>query len=423
MFGGIGGLAAELMDYVDDETGEVKSFDPSEKLEVNFINKSSYRADIHWDDGSWGNNVAIVESRGGDTVVGSFIGHKFYVTLHGIGAGLHDPKTGDQYRYEVAKPGQIFVIPEEGGPSKDPCTDRFAACEREAARGTCHQSPGWMIVHCCKSCDKDLDARRLLDPKVRCTGENLNMTGPAWNSGDLNKLFTSWATDEQFKQFQPQVHSSPDGSQGGKSGPWVITFDTFFSPAEADALIRGGEMVGFDRSTDQGAVNEVGEREKKVSTTRTSSNAWCIRECEALPEVKAVTKRIEDVTGIERDHYESFQILEYEMNQFYRMHHDSSDGKKLQPAGPRILTFFLYLSDVEEGGETHFNELDISVKPKKGRALVWPSVKDENPTNMDPRMYHEAKSVIKGKKYAANHWIHLYDYITPNHWGCTGSFS
>ena len=26
-------------------------------------------------------------------------------------------------------------------------------------------------------------------------------------------------------------------------------------------------------------------------------------------------------------------------------------------------------------------------------------------------------------KYAANVWVHLRDYVTPNLWGCTGSFS
>ena len=50
---------------------------------------------------------------------------------------------------------------------------------------------------------------------------------------------------------------------------------------------------------------------------------------------------------------------------FYRRHHDSSDGKSNKPAGHRILTFFLYLNDVEEGGETRFTTLDIDVKPKK----------------------------------------------------------
>eukprot|EP00567_Pseudictyota_dubia_P006963 CAMPEP_0197453624 /NCGR_PEP_ID=MMETSP1175-20131217/35464_1 /TAXON_ID=1003142 /ORGANISM="Triceratium dubium, Strain CCMP147" /LENGTH=45 /DNA_ID= /DNA_START= /DNA_END= /DNA_ORIENTATION= len=45
------------------------------------------------------------------------------------------------------------------------------------------------------------------------------MTGPAWGPGDLDRLFTSWVTDEKFAQFEPQVHSSPDGRHGGKSGP------------------------------------------------------------------------------------------------------------------------------------------------------------------------------------------------------------
>jgi prolyl 4-hydroxylase len=201
----------------------------------------------------------------------------------------------------------------------------------------------------------------------------------------------------------------------------VIIFDNFVKSEEADALIRGGELVGFDRSTGQGAVNSLGEMEKVRSTTRTSSNAWCTGACEALPEVKAVTDRIEEVTGVPRKNYEPFQILEYEHDQFYRMHHDS-EGRDPKPSGNRIMTFFLYLSDVEEGGETLFNKLDLAVKPKKGRALVWPSVKDDEPDFWDDRMHHEAKDVVKGKKYAANHWIHLNDYAGPNLWGCTGTF-
>jgi prolyl 4-hydroxylase len=35
---------------------------------------------------------------------------------------------------------------------------------------------------------------------------------------------------------------------------------------------------------------------------------------------------------------------------------------------------------------------------------------------------HEAKPVLKGKKIAANSWIHLFNYEVPNLWGCTGSF-
>lgn len=60
---------------------------------------------------------------------------------------------------------------------------------------------------------------------------------------------------------------------------------------------------------------------------------------------------------------------------------------------------FLYLNDVEEGGGTHFSDLGITVQPKTGRAVVWPSVLDGNPDKKDFRTSHEALPVIKGIKY------------------------
>lgn len=62
------------------------------------------------------------------------------------------------------------------------------------------------------------------------------------------------------------------------------------------------------------------------------------------------------------------------------------------------------------------------VKPKKGMALLWPSTLNEQPELVDQRTKHEARAVVKGVKFAANSWIHLYDFMTPNLWGCTGAF-
>ena len=41
---------------------------------------------------------------------------------------------------------------------------------------------------------------------------------------------------------------------------------------------------------------------------------------------------------------------------------------------PRLYTFFMYLSDVEEGGGTRFTKLNLTVAPAKGMAILWPSV-------------------------------------------------
>ena len=66
--------------------------------------------------------------------------------------------------------------------------------------------------------------------------------------------------------------------------------------------------------------------------------------------------------------------------------------------GPRILTVFFYLSDVDEGGKTTFPKLDISITPKKGRALLWPSTLDSDPAALDHRTVHAAEPVLAGDR-------------------------
>ena len=162
-------------------------------------------------------------------------------------------------------------------------------------------------------------------------------------------------------------------------------------------------------------------------------------------------------------------MLRYEKGQLYKPHHDADQDDVALACGPRILTFFLYLSDVDEGerivrkeildipftlpltlplssflssfftltrlphffppihlpplplslpfllltyspflpsslrpspslshsppslpsihhhyiipgGETHFPLLDLTVTPKKGKGLLWPSTYDYDPS-------------------------------------------
>ena len=54
--------------------------------------------------------------------------------------------------------------------------------------------------------------------------------------------------------------------------------------------------------------------------------------------------------------------------------------------------------------------LNISVRPKRGRALLWPSVLDADPNARDDRTEHEAVTVTGGQKFSANYWLHMYDF-------------
>ena len=86
--------------------------------------------------------------------------------------------------------------------------------------------------------------------------------------------------------------------------------------------------------------------------------------------------------------------------------------------GVRILTVYLYLNEVEEGGGTNFDVLGLTVMPKRGRVLIWPSVLNEDPWKEDHRTSHQALPVEKGIKYGANAWFHMRDFKTPNINGC-----
>lgn len=60
----------------------------------------------------------------------------------------------------------------------------------------------------------------------------------------------------------------------------------------------------------------------------------------------------------------------------FQVHHDYIPHQQNRQCGPRILTLFMYLSDVAAGGETHFPYVNTTIIPKKGMALLFPNVID-----------------------------------------------
>ena len=127
---------------------------------------------------------------------------------------------------------------------------------------------------------------------------------------------------------------------------------------------------------------------------------------------------MENITGIPEANGEHLQLLKYQEGQFYKSHHDYIAHHVDRAQHVRILTVFLYLNDVEEGGGTHFNTLKLTVQPKQGRVVIWPSVLDDKPSKKDKRTNHEALPVKKGVKYGANAWLHQRDFKVPYSRSC-----
>jgi len=137
---------------------------------------------------------------------------------------------------------------------------------------------------------------------------------------------------------------------------------------------------------------------------------WCEKECFDDPVAQRIMGRMANITGIPVTNQEDLQILRYDVGNFYNRHNDYIETDVNRRYGVRILTFYLYLSEVEEGGETRFPRMGLQVRPKTGRAVLWPSVFNDKPNQNDVRSDHQAMPVIKGLKYGANAWIHMRDY-------------
>jgi len=205
--------------------------------------------------------------------------------------------------------------------------------------------------------------------------------------------------------------------------PMIIQIDNFLTDDQCELMISLAIEQGLERSTTTGKM-EGGKFHRPVDDSRTSSNSWCFNTCFRNPIVNEVDKMIEWIAARPKKHMEHYQLLHYEVGQQYKEHHDFILDQAKMSQGPRQFTFFLYLNDVEAGGETHFPRLDLKVKPKKGRAIMWPNVyfdqKSENNQRLHPKTFHAALPVIKGEKYGANKWIHKGDFLTPWENGVSG---
>ena len=294
------------------------------------------------------------------------------------------------------------------------CRNMHEDCTFWAAIGECESNQDWMQTNCAPACQ----TCELLDIRLKCPFEEDNK--PIYQPGDLNALMERIVDNSDGKgtylKYNPKALSRPllkaDGSPSGAKvdGPWIVQFENFVSEEEAQVLIDAGSRKGYARSADVGEENPDGTHEENVNKDRTSENAWCDESlCNEDPIILPVIERIANVTETTVANSEHLQLLRYEPGQFYKQHHDYIEYQQELPCGPRALTLFLYLNDVEEGGGTRFPKFDITVQPKKGNAILWPSVLDDEPEKKDPRTDHEALEVTKGIKYGTS--LTLFGYI------------
>lgn len=199
-----------------------------------------------------------------------------------------------------------------------------------------------------------------------------------------------------------KVKSAYQGSLVLSEDPMVAVIDDVLSPYEVTYIIDCalGRVQRAKVSFDDGYGMIPG---------RSGGNYWLRYDSD--PMVREVGERIAAIVGIPLSHAEALQVIHYGPEQEYRPHYDAYDlstprGQRCcRRGGQRLVTGLVYLNEVDQGGETAFPNLGVSIAPRPGRLAIF------HDTGVDitvphPDSLHAGTPVKRGEKWAFNIWFH-----------------
>ena len=320
------------------------------------------------------------------------------------------------------------------------CKNLEKRCSFWAGLGECNK-PGneYMRLHCAPACQEC----NLMDIQTRCPslGVDGNIMPPALVPGGLNTMFErivlNVPTEDNMVDYTVNILSRPGESNVNikeesffrdfAQPPWLITLDNFLTDKEANDLIElgnnhGYEVVPFEQVEQTDMLTDMLGIEVNSVTSQqcTGKISWCTYADDCITDtlIEKIQDRISKVTGIPVVNSEHLEIVKYEVGDYYRKHNDYILSQQGGRAGSRVLSFFVYLSDDDDddgGGNLNFPTLKKKIRPKKGTAVLWPTVRNSNPTDVDIRTDYEIEDVKHGTVYSVATWLHLHEYD----FGCT----
>ena len=155
--------------------------------------------------------------------------------------------------------------------------------------------------------------------------------------------------------------------------PKVLFYEDFLSHEICDWMIATADPLMQPSDVTGGGADERGAR-------RSHAHSFSSLEQRAAP-IREIKKRINNVTGLHTSLYEDLQVQRYRAPsvsrkridnnpdgkpEFYIPHLDTGSQEVQElPGGRRQATMVLFLSDVEEGGETFFSFVKNIIEPPK----------------------------------------------------------
>jgi hypothetical protein len=186
------------------------------------------------------------------------------------------------------------------------------------------------------------------------------------------------------------------------TAPYIAVAEGFLSPKFCDWVIA--------RAAPKLAPAQVYDRKGGATSGLSRTNSvmhFPFPEMDLL--LFLALQRAGSLMGVPIQGMEPTAVLHYRPGEAFQPHHDYLDPRRpgfaadIARAGQRIATFLIYLSDDFEGGETHFPELDIRFRGRKGDAILFHNVDRQG--RPDPRTLHAGLPPGRGEKWLLSQWI------------------
>lgn len=185
----------------------------------------------------------------------------------------------------------------------------------------------------------------------------------------------------------------------------IIEIDNFLTNEECLQMINEANQQKLEYSTIISSDNIIDAYDEK---SRKSYTTWFQKNKNEI-DIK-ISNLATYLTNRNDTHFENLQIVYYPIGGFFNPHYDATPLTSESSTKYREYTLLIYLNDVEEGGETYFPIIDLNIKPKKGKAILFRTLNDNK--EIIEEALHTGKPVIKGEKWVCNKWIHFQPYIT-----------
>lgn len=204
-----------------------------------------------------------------------------------------------------------------------------------------------------------------------------------------------------YKRDRPFLKLAPIKVEVVHLKPLAVLFKDVLSDREID-MIKSIATPLLKRAT----VHNKATGQLEHASYRITKSAWLKNDHH--PYIERINKRLEDMTNLDQDLAEDFQVANYGLGGHYDPHFDHATSDEEDPfeegQGNRIATVLFYVEQPIAGGATVFINAKLTCYPSKYDALFWYNLLPNG--EGDDRTRHAACPVLAGQKWVSNKWIH-----------------